>query len=570
MTPGIPADEWHERAKRLNLEWVDAPPRRNDDSTLIRCLDCNHKWFVYPQNIAKGRKSCDPCARANSRVPQEVWIHRLTEVGAVWLDETPINNSDKSKIGKCTICQGTWKVDPRRIGIGHPRCKGRIYESIISESTWAIRAKKAGIEWLEIPVRSKVKTPAKCLSCGHVWKPIPDNIRGGSGCPKCALGNNANPGGKRISSEEWARRADEAGMRWLLDTPTGSSVKTPAVCKTCSFTWSPLPSNVSRGSGCPRCAKNTSVPQSMWDERAFEVGLKWLEPVTGGRHSRAKIECLRCSHQWLVDVGSVARGSGCPRCGLEKSALSRHLDSEIWIERAARRNLVWIELPTNNSTKRQISCKVCAYTWKVTPENISGGAGCPVCRGVLVEESTWVARATAVNIRWLEIPTSARRPTPAECLSCGLVWNPNPGGVTSGSGCPDCAETGFKVGQPGLFYLVERSSDAGRPARKIGISNTSSAEGRLGLWRRQGFKVTLTQRHDDGQLILDLERSLLEWLRYDLKLPQYLDKEEMPKGGATETFSPDEPDGDLLLQKIESEYQRLNKAQEGSSKRYSK
>ncbi|BAU99983.1 hypothetical protein AUMI_114410 [Aurantimicrobium minutum] len=34
-------------------------------------------------------------------------------------------------------------------------------------------------------------------------------------------------------------------------------------------------------------------------------------------------------------------------------------------------------------------------------------------------------------------------------------------------------------------------------------------------------------------------------------LPPYLDKEEMPKGGETETFSPDEPSDFILIQQID-------------------
>jgi hypothetical protein len=239
---------------------------------------------------------------------------------------------------------------------------------------------------------------------------------------------------------------------------------------------------------------------------------------------------------------------------MQKAQLSRRVDSETWIQRAASKNLEWIELPTNNSTKRAITCNSCKYVWSVIPQTLSSGAGCPVCSGVVVEEGTWEARAAALNMRWLEIPTSARRPSKAECLSCGLIWKPNPGGVTSGSGCPDCAEYGFKVGSPGLFYLVERGSSHGRPARKIGISNLSSSATRLSLWKKQGFELNLKLTHDSGQLILNLEQNLLKWLRFELNIPPYLDKEEMPKGGETETFSPDEPPEEILIRKIQSEF----------------
>jgi hypothetical protein len=115
-----------------------------------------------------------------------------------------------------------------------------------------------------------------------------------------------------------------------------------------------------------------------------------------------------------------------------------------------------------------------------------------------------------------------------------------------------------------LLYLVERDSTRGRAARKIGITNVSSSKIRLNHWKKQGFEVRFQKTHQNGQIIFDLEQSLLRWLRHDQNLPQYLDKEEMPQGGATETFSPDEPPELMLIEKIDSEFRRILKGQKNS------
>jgi hypothetical protein len=158
-----------------------------------------------------------------------------------------------------------------------------------------------------------------------------------------------------------------------------------------------------------------------------------------------------------------------------------------------------------------------------------------------VTEEMWLERASAVNITWLEIPSNSRVGTSAQCNNCKLIWKPVPDAVRGGSGCPDCAITGYKYGEPGLFYLVERTSGQGRSARKIGITNVAGSKVRINLWRRQDFVLLKTINHDNGQLIYELEQQVLRWLRFELKLPQYLDKEEMPLGGATETFDPEVP-----------------------------
>jgi hypothetical protein len=110
-----------------------------------------------------------------------------------------------------------------------------------------------------------------------------------------------------------------------------------------------------------------------------------------------------------------------------------------------------------------------------------------------------------------------------------------------------------------MFYFVERDAQRGRAARKIGITNVAGAKTRLSVWRRQGFTLVAQRTHESGQLILNLEQSVLNWIRHDLKIPQFLDKVEMPRGGATETLPADEPPTIDLLDKIEREFQRLSR-----------
>jgi len=70
--------------------------------------------------------------------------------------------------------------------------------------------------------------------------------------------------------------------------------------------------------------------------------------------------------------------------------------------------------------------------------------------------------------------------------------------------------------------------------------------------------VLVTEKtHDNGQLILKLEQNILRWLRDELNIPPYLDKEEMPRGGSSETLPFDEPSEHALLEQINTEFDRL-------------
>ena len=496
----VPASEWHDRARALNLEWVKDTPRRNDIPTLVRCLDCGSEWLVQPANIARGRKSCSKCANASARVSAAEWISRLTIGNAEWVEGTPETNNDQSKLAKCLVCNQIWTVRPRNATKGHPYCKGKLNKQKLVGTTWQERAKKVNLRRLEEPKSSKSKTPAECLVCGELFSPTPSNVTSGSGCPKCSRKNGR-----------------------VIPRPNA-------------------PTNKGKG--------QLKITQREWGERASKLNIVWLEDVSS-RHTKTQARCLTCGHEWLANPGSITQGSGCPKCKNLARNLERRISPEIWQLRAGEQNLVWLEEPENNSTKKKIQCQTCHFEWAARPDLIQRGVGCPKCSGTLVEEKDWLERASSVGLRWLELPKGSRTPTKAECLTCGLVWKTNPGAVATGTGCPDCAETGYKVGQPGLFYWVERDNSHGRAARKIGITNVASSKVRLSLWRRQGFSLVRQITHENGAIILRLEQDLLRWLRHDLAIPQYLDPEEMPKGGATETLPRDLPSDFVLNAKID-------------------
>lgn len=82
------------------------------------------------------------------------------------------------------------------------------------------------------------------------------------------------------------------------------------------------------------------------------------------------------------------------------------------------------------------------------------------------------------------------------------------------------------------------------------------------------WEIILTIQGDDGQIIRDLETTILRWLRKEKGLPAYLGKEEMGRaGGHTETFTLDlVPDEEVLL-KITEVFERLSSGTLNSTNR---
>jgi len=134
------------------------------------------------------------------------------------------------------------------------------------------------------------------------------------------------------------------------------------------------------------------------------------------------------------------------------------------------------------------------------------------------------------------------------------VWNR----TVAETGCPNCANFGFKKSEPAVFYLVERDeSELFRAARKVGISNLKSSKTRLRHWSYQGFSTVFTVSHPSGALIADLEKVILEdWIRADLGLGQHLSSDEIV-GGFTETFAPNSPTNAEVVEKINQVFAEL-------------
>ena len=75
---------------------------------------------------------------------------------------------------------------------------------------------------------------------------------------------------------------------------------------------------------------------------------------------------------------------------------------------------------------------------------------------------------------------------------------------------------------------------------KIGIANSAPRKlyyDRLKDHGRRGWEVVGKWEFDLTQTAFEVEQGFLAWVRLELGLPQFLGPEEMPQGGATETFS---------------------------------
>ena len=104
--------------------------------------------------------------------------------------------------------------------------------------------------------------------------------------------------------------------------------------------------------------------------------------------------------------------------------------------------------------------------------------------------------------------------------------------VQKGSGCKFCAPYGLDLRKPATLYLIEQPE---LRAAKIGIAESTSD--RIDVHIRHGWRVIKVWQFKTGELAGRAENAVLEYFRYELKLPPFLRPADMPQGGFTETVS---------------------------------
>ncbi len=444
-----------------------------------------------------------------TRITQDEWDRRAALVGLEWLEV--VSGAMALAPARCLTCNHEWSALPASVqqGKGCPKCGANLP---VPQNEWDGRAAVVGIEWLEAVRGALTPTPARCLTCGHVWSVRPASTQQGHGCPSCA--------GGLVPPDEWERRAAAVGIEWLESVISGS-IPTPAHCLACGHEWSPRPSDVQQGCGCPRCAPNAPVPQDEWNRRAAAVDIEWLESVKGNRKP-TPARCLTCGHEWSPRPLPVQQGHGCPSC-----AGNAPVPQDEWNRRAVAVGLEWLAPVTRSSIPTPARCLACGHEWSAWPRGVYSGSGCPKCAGVPPDE--WNRRAVAVGLEWLEVVRGALTPTPARCLTCGHAWSVIPSSVQQGTGCPKCADYGFDPGAPAIVYLLTYGIGH---LMKVGITNTNGV--RLGVHASRGWEQVATWSFERGADARDVEWAVLSW--WSDCGAWFADRDAVPAGvGFTET-----------------------------------
>jgi hypothetical protein len=110
--------------------------------------------------------------------------------------------------------------------------------------------------------------------------------------------------------------------------------------------------------------------------------------------------------------------------------------------RLIQRQIKRIDDYQNKRTPINFQCLICGHIWKVSPEGVLKGTGCPSCSGhVELTDDIIDERLKKKNIIRISNSISIDKKITLQCMKsqCGYVWKIKICNVSGNHGCPKCA-----------------------------------------------------------------------------------------------------------------------------------
>jgi len=230
---------------------------------------------------------------------------------------------------------------------------------------------KRGFKCLSIQyVNSKASLLWSCNKCNYRWEQNYNNIKNGSGCPKCA-------GKIKLTIEDMRTAAKRNDGKFVSDTYTNSYTKHTWECKN-GHRWNATPSQIlHQGQWCPKCSGNAPKTYEELEAIVKKKKGKLLTPFQEYSSGKTKIiiKCY-CGYKWKPLASSIFQGKWCPKCGKSIRIPFKKIQDE-----ANKRGGTCLSSPDkylNNKTKLEFKC-ACGNIFESYWNNIQQGRWCPNC-----------------------------------------------------------------------------------------------------------------------------------------------------------------------------------------------
>ena len=218
---------------------------------------------------------------------------------------------------------------------------------------------------------------------GHQWKTMPDVIKRGFWCPKCA--RNVVAKKLALSIDDMRAVASQRGGLCLSNTYIDSHHKLTWRCAK-GHSWKATGNAIRSAQWCPKCglARGAEKRRIRTFQKvctvAKERGGICLSGSYNFNHEKLKFKCST-GHTWQADVFSMLRGAWCPTCARQFNGMKRRLTLDEIKKSAEKRGGVCLSENYKNCGEKLLwQCRK-GHVWTATVEGIRSGTWCPTCVG---------------------------------------------------------------------------------------------------------------------------------------------------------------------------------------------
>lgn len=256
---------------------------------------------------------------------------------------------------------------------------------------------------------------------------------------------------RKVTQEEFVDQVSKVNPDiTIIGEYKGSREKVKCRCS-CGHEWEPIAYSLTSGRGCPKCGLIKIATKRRKSHEAFveQVGNVNPNVIVIGKYTNmhTKVECeCQFGHRWFPLAMDVARGEGCPQCGLISRVSKRTKTHEQFVEEVRNINpdITVVGTYKNSHTKIEFRCKE-GHKWVTTPSNVLMGKTCLTCANIQSSlrqrksQEQFVEEVRNLHPDITVIGEYVNSNTKIEFMcSKGHVWKTAPHNILDGCSCPTC------------------------------------------------------------------------------------------------------------------------------------
>lgn len=494
-----------------NVQFISFPNgyKSGKSKALVRCLKDGYEWEVSVSGLINKGRGCHRCS-GSIKITEPMVLKSISKSDGINFVSFPnsfINSNSQVELN-CAQCNISWELAAKSAlnsPIKCPTCSD-VKRIKTEEQALYLLSQLKGIKFLYFTEKFINQSSYVMLACekaNHKFKVKLRSALSLNGCKVC--------NGKYVYTEEEQikRLQDLDNIKFIqfIDDYKDSHSRARVECLKDGYIWeSTVNRLVNKGAGCPQCAGNLKIEESVVKERLngydnFEF-IDFPESYLNQK-SKVTIKCNMHGITWSSSLETALKGmTGCKICRANKVSEKRRKPKEevvAFIE--ALDNVIFHGFDgeyINGLSKVKLECAIDGNKWSPTIDNVFSGRKCPKCSKVY--KYSMEERIQQLNeiknvefISFVEGKAHAKSRVRMRCTIDEFVWETTIESLLKGSGCPKCASNSWDFRQTiknpytwefprFLYYIQFKHTPSGDVFWKIGLNKSENINERYTAW----------------------------------------------------------------------------------------